>query len=195
MTKVFGIGWAKTGTTTLGECLRQLGYRHVSHRFELVPLLPERNLGPIFEVVDQFDSFEDWPWILLYQELDEKYPGSRFVLTTRDESKWIASYRNMLAKRDIVPEEENVRRRILYGLPFPDVTDEQLIERYRRHHDDVRKYFAGRPESLLEVNWGQGDGWPQLCRFLNVPEPDAPFPHANKARYVKRSFWDWTKRR
>ena len=26
MTKVFGVGWAKTGTTTLGKCFGILGY-------------------------------------------------------------------------------------------------------------------------------------------------------------------------
>lgn len=72
MSKIFGIGWAKTGTTTLGECLRLLEYRHTSHRFDLVRHLPSRNLEPIFDVVDEFDSFEDWPWILLYRELDER---------------------------------------------------------------------------------------------------------------------------
>ncbi len=34
MSEIFGIGWAKTGTTTLGNCLELLGYDHRGQRFE-----------------------------------------------------------------------------------------------------------------------------------------------------------------
>ena len=36
MSKVFGVGWAKTGTTTLGECFKILGFDHQSQNLELV---------------------------------------------------------------------------------------------------------------------------------------------------------------
>ena len=29
--KVFGVGLQKTGTTTLGECFKMLGYKHLSY--------------------------------------------------------------------------------------------------------------------------------------------------------------------
>jgi hypothetical protein len=179
--KVFGIGWAKTGTTSLGQCLRLLGYRHTTHKFELVPNLRDRNLEPIFAVADRFESFEDWPWIVLFRELDARYPGSRFILTTREEQTWLRSYRQHLGRKTVITEEQNERRGILYGLPFPDVTDEQLIGRYRRHHEEVRAHFANRPGDLLEVDWSAGDGWVQLCGFLGHPVPEIPFPHANRA--------------
>ena len=35
MSKVFGIGWAKTGTTTLGRCLEILGYNHQTQKLWL----------------------------------------------------------------------------------------------------------------------------------------------------------------
>jgi hypothetical protein len=28
------------------------------------------------------------------------------------------------------------------------------------------------------------EGWAPLCRFLNVPQPDAPFPHANDTAFL-----------
>ena len=82
--KVFGVGWAKTGTTTLGECLRLLGSRHQSAMFGLVPDLEAGRREVIADAAEPFDSVEDWPWLLLYRELDVRYPGSRFVLTTRE---------------------------------------------------------------------------------------------------------------
>jgi hypothetical protein len=35
--KVFGIDWAKTGTTTLGRCFEILGYNHQGQNLSLVP--------------------------------------------------------------------------------------------------------------------------------------------------------------
>lgn len=106
----------------------------------------------------------------------------------------MTSYRNMLAKRDTVPEEENEQRRILYGLPFPDVSDAQLLERYRRHNAEVRQYFSDRGDDLLEVDWSRGDGWNELCGFVGKPVPSIPFPHANRGRYAKRGIWRWPRR-
>ena len=40
MSKVFGIGWAKTGTTTLGTCFKLLGYHHQGQRLDLVNTNP-----------------------------------------------------------------------------------------------------------------------------------------------------------
>jgi hypothetical protein len=181
--KIFGIGWAKTGTTTLGHCLEILGHRHQGQRLDLVDDLTTGDLSRILAVAAEAEAFEDWPWILLYRELDAAFPGSRFILTVRDPQRWLKSYHNMLEQPGIVTEDLTRIRRLLYGLPFPDVTAEQLVERYQRHNDDVLNHFRSRPEALLVVDWERGDGWPQLCEFLGRPIPDVPFPHENKGCY------------
>ncbi len=150
--KIFGIGWAKTGTTTLGECFAALGFNHQSARLDLVEDLANGNLSRILKVAEGKDSFEDWPWILLYRELDEAFQGSRFVLTVREPGRWLRSYRNMLKHPGLQSERLNEIRRILYGLPFPDVTGQQLLARYAAHNQQVMEYFAGRPGSLLVVD-------------------------------------------
>lgn len=181
--KVFGIGWAKTGTTTLGVCLRELGFRHQSARLDLVDDFAEGNLHRILDVAGAHDSFEDWPWPLVFRELDEAFPAAKFVLTTREPRSWLASYRNMLASQGTASPALTRRRRILYGLPFPNVTDTQLLARVRRHEDEVKAWFRVRPDDLLVVDWASGDGWAALCSFLQRPVPDTPFPHANRASY------------
>jgi hypothetical protein len=183
MSKVFGIGWAKTGTTTLGRCLRLLGYEHQGQDLELTRDVEAGDMSRIRARVEAKDSFEDWPWIILYRRLDEMFPGSRFILTERDAEGWLESYRNMVGDLRAAPRELNEVRRILYSLPFPDVTDRQLVDRYRSHVEEVKEHFSARPEDLLVVNWWRGDGWQELCDFLDRPVPDAPFPHANKGRY------------
>jgi hypothetical protein len=187
MTKVFGIGWAKTGTTTLGQCFRLLGFDHQGQRLDLVKHLGEKNPAPIMDIVRHKESFEDWPWLLLYRELDEHFPASKFVLTVRDEEKWLLSYRNMLDRQKEATPEMNSIRRILYGLPFPDITSEQLIDRYRQHNRDVRDYFSQRPNDLLVVNWEEGDGWKELCGFLKQNIPHTLLPHANRGDYAQRN--------
>lgn len=184
MGKVVGVGWAKTGTTTLGECFEILGLRHIPGQLHLVDHLEAGDIDPILEVARDYDAFEDWPWLLLYRELDEAFPGSKFILTTRDQDSWLRSYENMLATQGEARPKLMRRRRALYGLPFPDVTAEQLLERVQRHEREVRDWFRDRPEDLLVVDWAAGDGWQQLCDFLDLPVPGAPFPHANRGQYT-----------
>ena len=169
--KIFGIGWAKTGSTTLGECLKALGYIHQSQALDLVGDIADGNMSRIHSVAKNKDSFDDWPWIILYVELDQMFPSSKFILTERSTQNWEAS------------AELNRIRQILYGLPFPNVTETELIGRYEKHCHDVKSYFLHRPEDLLVCNWEKGDGWDCLCKFLNKPVPLINFPHANKGHY------------
>ena len=68
--KVIGIGLNKTGTTTLAKGLHVLGYqKHVSVRGDLLAKYKNGDLEEIFEVVEENESFEDWPWPLMYKEL------------------------------------------------------------------------------------------------------------------------------
>ncbi|MBX7482677.1 sulfotransferase family protein [Qipengyuania qiaonensis] len=178
--KVLGIGWAKTGTTSLGNALKLLGYNHKSQDLPLVSYLRTSEEERIYELAKQYDSFEDWPWLLLYRQFDERFPGTKFILTLRDSESWIISYRKQLARSNQGQQASEWRSK-LYDLPFPNVTDRQLIDRYERHITDVRAYFADRPDDLLMVNWAKGDGWAELCGFLGKPVPNVPFPHANVA--------------
>lgn len=188
MGKIFAVGWAKTGTTTLGNGLEILGFERPTQNMELVKHIAGNDLDSILAVAREKRTFRNWPWILLYKELDEAFPGSKFILTLRNSEQWIRSYRNMLknqalTKRGRAAEELNEIRQILYRLPFPDVSDQQLIERYEQHNLDVIRHFHDRPDALLVVDWGKGHDWKELCGFLGESIPSAPFPHANKGKY------------
>ena len=47
------------------------------------------------------------------------------------------------------------------------------------HNEEVRAYF-GDSDDFLEFSIEEGDGWEKLCRFLDKPVPNVPFPHKNK---------------
>lgn len=185
--KIFGIGWAKTGTTTLGKCFEILGFDHQSHEFDLVKDIATGNLTRIIALAEKKETFEDWPWIILYKELDQAFPDSKFILTKRDPQKWVQSYGNMLASEGSTSAELLEIRRIIYGLPFPNVSKSQLVNLYEKHNTEVERYFLDRPKDLLIVNWEEGSGWEELCEFLGKDLPKEPFPHVNKGKYTKES--------
>jgi len=176
--KIFGIGLNKTGTTTLGECGRLLGLRCTGcSPLLLRDVVRRRDFTRVREAVSRHDLFEDWPWPLIFRELDAMYPGSKFVLTLREsEHAWLESLKSHAMKTHPVRHS----RRLAYGYSYPHRHAQAHLEFYRRHNDAVREYFRDRPGDLLEVCWERGDGLDKLCNFLGLDTPDAPLPHANK---------------
>jgi len=171
----------RTGTTTLAECLRLLGYRHAPYAGELLgEVLAGRPDGAL-AMLPAWDSFNDWPWPRLYRQLDEACPDARFVLTLRrNTDTWFRSVCGHAQRTG--PTEE---RRLLYGHPDPQGRRREYAAVYERHNRDVMQYFAGRPESLLTVCWETGSGWSSLCAFLGVEVPQRPLPHARRGSTSK----------
>ena len=68
----------------------------------------------------------------------------------------------------------------IYGVGHP-VGHEQTYKRvYLAHKEAVLRYFAKRRKDLLVMNITEGDGWRELCDFLNVAVPSEPFPKLNQ---------------
>src|SRR5262245_10122955 len=105
--KVFCIGLNKTGTRSLNDALELLGLRGMhwggrdvasaAQRGPQIKAAVERALAegrPLLDDLDDADAYSD---ILALSEnftaLDEQYPGSKFILTTRDVDDWLASRR------------------------------------------------------------------------------------------------------
>lgn len=175
--KIFGIGLNKTGTTTLGICLETLGYEVMGCDLELTRYAIQGHLQPIFSVADRYDGFQDWPWPLIYKNLDKHYPDSKFILTIRSDSEtWFRSLRRH-ANRTGATEY----RKLVYGHEMPQGNKEHHIKRYVDHNQKVREYFKERENDFLEVCWETGTGWQELCAFLGHEIPEMPVPHANKS--------------
>lgn len=175
--KVFGVGLNKTGTTSLNACGARLGYRCKSCDRGLLRDVRRGDLTRAFAVAERFDLFEDWPWPLIFRELDERFPGSRFILTVRRDARtWLRS----LKKHSLGTHPTRHCRKLAYGHHYPFGREREHLDFYERHNDAVRRHFADRPEDLLEVCWERGDGWAELCGFLGHEPPDAPFPHRNR---------------
>jgi sulfotransferase family protein len=171
--KVWGVGLARTGTTTLCQVLQKLGYQRVLH-------------NPHFPQLETADAAADNECALFYRYLDYRFPGSKFILTTRPLENWLKSIKWVLDTYPVRSTDENVpifRRMTLYGTVIFD--ERKMSLTYERHHREVRDYFADRPSDLLEIDFSRGDGWEKICPFLGFTIPDEMFPHLN-ARLMTR---------
>ena len=182
--KIFGIGFHKTGTKTLGECLKKLGYNHFSYskksRELLQELLLKKSLKGIFEAAEKYDSFEDWPWPLAYKELDKKFPNSKFILTIRkDNQTWLKSLKKHVEKGNFQPGD----RKLIYGYATPHKNEKKFLQYYNSHNNEVKNYFKNRPKDFTVLCWEKRNQWKELCKFLNKEIPKIPFPHKNKGNY------------
>lgn len=173
--KVFGIGFHKTGTTSLGFALSQLGWNVCPGFGFMDGRIEERVHHRAAELAARHDAFEDNPWPLLYAEMDRLVPGSKFVLTWRDPDRWYASVLRHFGK------DETPMRRWVYGDRHgsPLGNRDVYVDRYNRHYEAVSRYFSGRPGDLLWLRLEDGDGWKELGAFLDVAVPEGSFPRAN----------------
>ena len=171
--KVFGIGFHKTGTKSLGAALGILGYRVCGPVGAKDPDIARKAVTLIDTLAWQYDAFQDNPWPLFYERLDQHHAGSRFVLTVRPEDAWLDSVVSHFGHHD------TPMRHYIYGVGHPEGNEQAFLDRYRRHNDEVQAYFRHRPEDFLVIDITAGEGWERLCGFLGLEEPDHPFPKLN----------------
>jgi hypothetical protein len=200
--KIFCVGRNKTGTTSLAAALRQLGIT-VGKQTPAERLLKDwavRDFRKIIAYCETADAFQDVPFSLPYTfvVLDQHFPGSKFVLTVRDNpDQWYTSLVSF--HRKIWGDNISSLSR-LKQLPYPaykgyphdaralvhDCVEDNpydrdtLIAHYNFHNAMVRDYFRHRPEDLLELNVGEAGAYRKLCDFLGKPCPSDQMPWENK---------------
>jgi hypothetical protein len=164
--KIFGIGLAKTATTSLNDAFAILGITSIGCPASI-------------SSIKRFDAATDGIVADQFEELDRVFPNSKFIYTVRERESWLKSYtRYHGRKQSSSPGHEDKVKR-LYG---PRGVDKQtLLNAYDRHERHVHAYFEDRPGDLLVFNicGGQAD-WETLCAFLELPVPDIPFPASNE---------------
>lgn len=201
--KIFGIGDNKTGTSTLGACYDIL---HIGPQIAWRPGFSSSWNGHKLEFNDaleaskEYISFQDFPWNYMgfYQKFDKAYPDSKFILTVRDQEKWFVSFvrwctqdgkedilgrikKRFKAHPDIIENFRGILKE-KYGIGEGPVSPfkSTIIKAFNNRNAEIIEYFKDRPDGLLIVDWATGDEWKKLCRFLNRPIPNCPFPHKNK---------------
>jgi hypothetical protein len=174
--KIFGVGLQRTGTGSLHEILQALGIPTRHNPQELFRRIDH-------PILDKYRAFCDNPVPLLYKRLDSLCPGSKFILTERDEEAWLKSVEWLFTtgRENLDWDHKPVVDRIhqaLYGRTTFD--RDVFLATYRRHREDVLGYFAARPDDLLVLDLAKETTWVRICEFLGTEVPDRPLPHVHR---------------
>jgi hypothetical protein len=193
MLRVVGAGLPRTGTRSLKSALELLlGGRcyHMAEVFEHLDDVPAWRAAARGEEID-WSSFPpdcvaavDWPASAFWRELADANRDAVIVLSTRESAaKWWESADQtifpVLRKPVEQPENEEWQRMVLdlaareIGEDWDNVERAQAL--YEQHNEEVR--LEAPADRLLE--WQAVEGWEPLCRALDLPVPDEPFPRVN----------------
>lgn len=133
--KVFGIGFNKTGTTSLTNIFQQYGLKTTHHGGWHFWVKREQ-----FNKFKNFDAFTDGQQ-KDFRVLDKKFPGSKFILNTRPLRNWLAS-------RWCHVETNKRTKRSTWRA---NSTKDLMSWAYSRdnYHADVLEYFKDRPDDFM----------------------------------------------
>lgn len=181
-TKVFVLGFQKTGTTSLENALKRLGYKVYGGDKNLLKFKDVEKLKIyIGRILKDYDAVQDMPWPLFYRELYELYPDAKFILTYREPEKWIKSVVRYFAKIRIP------MHRKIYGVPHAEGYEETYLKIYKKYNAEILKFFEGK-KNFLMMEIGKNFDYNTLCPFINIediPAEDFPRSRSNKQNLSK----------
>ncbi|GAA5195732.1 sulfotransferase family protein [Rugosimonospora acidiphila] len=211
--RVIGVGFARTGTTSLKSALETLGMGPCYHMSEVIAdgarvrqwLALAQGAPPRWDqIFDGYGSAVDWPVAAYWRALSEAYPQARLVLTVRDPERWYDSVRQTIFKQIIEPPRgpaalafrlaraaspdlraffAMVQATMLQPIFSGRIADREHAIAVFERH--IAEVRAAIPENRLLI-YRVSEGWGPLCGFLDVPVPERPFPHDNDAGSFNR---------
>jgi len=181
MLKILGVGLPRTGTATLAEALRILGFNTLHHA-------PERlNLDNLtfdsFRCYDDVDAVVDVPAAHFFENILANNPACKAILTVRHTGRWWESIKWHIDKIHLSADVGHIRQAdrlhsLLFGSPWPE---EFLYKKaFERHNVCAKKWLVDACVPFLRMDIEAGDKWAKLCSFLGVEEPDAEWPWLNR---------------
>jgi Sulfotransferase domain len=209
--EVIGAGFGRTGTMSLKVALEELGFGpcyHMSEVFEHpehIELWRAATQGKPVDwerIFGEYRATVDWPGCTFYNELLERNPNAKVILTVRDPQRWYESAYNTIYRMTgafsspifylaslVMPRARGMKhaRQMIVELVWERDLDgrfedrEHAIETFERHNEEVKQRVP--PEKLLVYD--VKEGWGPLCDFLGVDIPDQPFPHLNDTRVFR----------
>ena len=202
--KIFCVGRNKTGTTSVKKAFRELGLP-VGEQYLAEGLIHEwaqRDFRKLFRYCHTAQAFQDVPfsWAFTFQALDQRFSGSKFILTVRDTpEEWYQSMINfqtalfgngsnltlddLKAAKYIYPGWAYEVNRLVANTPESDPFNKEIfIASYIAHNNAVKEYFRHRPRDLLVLNVAETGAYNKLCDFLGKPRVNKEFPWENKTK-------------
>jgi len=144
------------------------------------------------EVFAGYRAQLDWPGAAVWEHTLKAFPNSKVVHTERPEDEWWDSFSGTVSKFfSTIPQLEmsphfqdffETMAGWFMTNTFADHSDRtSAIAAYRLNNQKVRETVPRNRLLIFDVK----EGWEPLCRFLNVPVPNSPFPHGNP----RNEFW------
>jgi len=212
--KVVGAGFGRTDTMSLKVALETLGFGPCYHMMEVFEH-PEhvgfwqaawRGEPADWDgVLGGYKAAVDWPACAFYEQLMERNPDAKVILTVRDPERWYESTRSTIYELSMIATRSplfrlvfgairllrfgrvamrNMAEEIIWDGTFDGRFEDKrhAIEVFNRHNEEVRRRVPQDRLLVYEVK----EGWGPLCEFLGVEEPDTPFPRLNDAAEMRR---------
>jgi hypothetical protein len=212
--KVIEAGFGRTGTMSLKVALETLGFDPCYHMTEVFAH-PEHTGFWISAwrgepadwdgVLGGYEAAVDWPACSFYEDLMERHPAAKVILSVRDPERWYESVRNTIYELSVVVPRHPIYRIgyklvslfVFRGSGDVDLADEIIwqgtfdgrfedknyaIEVFERHNAEIRQRVPGVRLLVYDVK----AGWGPLCEFLGVEVPDEPFPRTNDTAEMRR---------
>ena len=152
-----------------------------------------------------YEAAVDWPACTFYEELLQRYPDARVLLSVRDPERWYESTRDTIYQISKITAGSRLSRAVFafVGLFVSGVFEigrmgnkiiwqgtfdgrfedrSHAIEVFVRHNEEVKRRVPAEKLLVFEVK----EGWGPLCEFLGVEAPDKPFPRLNDAAQMRR---------
>jgi len=211
--KVFCISMQRTGTTSVGKFLRDFGYTWAGwpadKKNDWSSTWYEGNFEKIFSSPDfkTSNAFEDSPWFLpdFYKVLFQRFPGSKFILFTRDPDTWFESmlkhsHGNVLGRANLhckIYRRELEYFDLLHSGAIDPLTENEIHSEkvmkitgraehykdiYRLHNTEVVDFFGRQAPAALHIGQLEDpDKWQKLGGFLGLEVPPGYESHENKS--------------
>ena len=190
MSKIFVLGYNKTGTKSLTEALEILGYNvfntggGTQDNFENIVYDNLKSNCPILNGVDRYDCYIDWPIFepTIFSHIIDEYPDAKYISLTRGYDDYVESVLRDKIKR-LKDGIENSWNWLGVGDKevfenYPEYQKEWVKERVEFKHQSNLRWLEKKKIGYLDLNiCDDGDSWEKLCLFLDIPIPNEDFPH------------------
>jgi hypothetical protein len=208
--KVIGAGWGRTGTLTLKTALEKLTGGACYHMVEVLENPQNRNHVLVWQdaadgkpvdweqLLQNYTAVVDWPGCNYWRELMATFPDAKVVLTVRSFESWYNSVNSTIKHFWILSANPPwlAPPRLRKTLHFLQTTVADRIFQNRFHErefarslweahiEDVKRSVPADRLLVYEVR----QGWEPLCKFLNLPVPNVPFPNSNNNEEFTQHF-------
>ncbi len=196
--QIIGAGFGRTGTLSFKAALEQLGFGPCYHMHEvrkneghdrMWKAAAEAGDYAWPELLGDYRSAVDWPASYFWRQLAAAYPDAKVILTVRDPDRWYDSISKTILPSLSRPRKDPDDPRMASYIILERIFSGRLDD--RAHAIDVFNANTRAVETEIpperRLTYQASDGWQPLCRFLDVPVPDTPYPNVNSTAEFRQN--------